>query len=91
MFAGLSLCAVMREAQAQSAQQDCEPTGQVLLAAVLAAAGKFAEAKEHLIRRRRHISDEALIFADGFAIGLAFLMEVQWNASMTTNAAYYHM
>ena len=57
-------------------QQDAQHLGQILPSAILTAAEKAAEAKELATRHRSHVSNEALIFADGFAIGLAFVLEV---------------
>lgn len=75
--AGSSVHAVVIEAQQSIPQQDgCMRLGEVVPAAILAAAERAAESKEQLTRRRRQLPDEAQIFADGFAIGIAFLLQV---------------
>ena len=74
---------VMNEAHENICQQDCQHVGQIMPAAILTAAEKAAEAKEQAIRRRHQLPDEAQIFADGFAIGLAFLLQVGTPASLT--------
>lgn len=57
--------------------QDQQRLQQVVPAATLAAAERAAEAKELTTKPRRQLPDQAQIFADGFAIGLAVLLEVQ--------------
>ena len=71
-----ALPSVMTEAHRTIFQQDCQHLGQVMPAAILTAAEKAAEAKEQAIRGCHQLPDEAQIFADGFAIGLAFLLQV---------------
>ena len=74
--------AVVVEAQQSIAQQEeCIRLVEIVPAAILAAAERAAESKEQLTRRRRQLPDEAQIFADGFAIGIAFMLQV-WQAHL---------
>lgn len=75
-FAGCALPTVMTKAREDISQQYCQHLGQVMPATILTAAEMAAEAKEQAIRRRHQLPDEAQNFADGFAIGLAFLLQV---------------
>lgn len=74
--AGCGLPAVLTQAQVSMTQQDCQHLEQLVPAAILIAAERAAEAKEQTTRHRRQLPDQAQIFADGFAIGLAVLVEV---------------
>lgn len=67
---------VMTKAGETMLQQDCHHLGQIMPAAILSAAEKAADAKEQATRPHHRLPDEAQIFADGFAIGLAFLLQV---------------
>lgn len=67
---------MMTKAGETVSQQDCQHLGQIMPAAILSAAEKAADAKEQATRRHHRLPDEAQIFADGFAIGLAFLLQV---------------
>ncbi len=76
--AGNAVHAVLAEAQDASMQQGCKQALlQVAAAATLAAAVHAVESKEQMTKRMRNLPDEAQIFADGFALGLAFVMEVR--------------
>ena len=95
-FAGCALPTVIAGAQESRSHQDCQQLGQIMPAAILATAEKTAEAKEQAIRRRHQLPDEAQIYTDGFAIGLALLLQVGTSAALmvlldqwNTIAVYY--
>ncbi|KAL3162328.1 hypothetical protein ABBQ32_010012 [Trebouxia sp. C0010 RCD-2024] len=73
--AGCALPAVLTQAHGSLKLQDQQRLQQVVPAATLAAAERAAEAKELTTKPRRQLPDQAQIFADGFAIGLAVLLE----------------
>ena len=81
---------VLTHAHASVAQHDCQQLGLVMPSAILAAAEKAAEAKEQLTRRRQ-LPHEAHIFADGFAIGMAFVMEVNQGTVCCTVPCMRHI
>ena len=62
---------------------------QVAAAASLSAADHAVESKEQLTRRSRKLPDEAQLFADGFAVGLAFALQV-WFKNNTAHTLHAH-
>ena len=77
IFAEPPLHAVVLEAERSLAQQDSMQLVELVTAAILAAAERAAEAKEQSMRHRRQLPEDAQIFADGLAIGVAFLLQVR--------------
>ena len=68
---------VLAGAQTGSMHQHCKHALlQTAPAACLSAAESAVEAKEQMIRRCQNLPNEAQVFADGFALGLAFVLEV---------------
>lgn len=68
---------MLEQAHGSLKRQDQQRLEQIVPAATLAAAERAAEAKELTTKPRRQLPDQAQIFADGFAIGLAVLLEVE--------------
>ena len=79
---GYALPTVMTEACENICQQDCQHLAQIMPAAILTAVEKAAEAKEQATSLRHQLPDKAQIFADGFAIGFAFLLQVGTCAAL---------
>ena len=75
--AGCASLASLTQALERVPQQEQQHLEHIVPAATLAAAERAAEAKEQTTKPRRQLPDQAHIFADGFAMGLAVLLEVE--------------
>ena len=75
--AGDAVPAVLEAAQGAQAHKSCRQTFlQVIPAAILASADAGVEFKEQVVKPSHHLPDDAHMFADGFALGSAFVLEV---------------
>ena len=70
----------MRELDLGTLQNRDQPVGSIMLqlsgALILTAAEAAAEAKEQLLTHRGKLPDQAQAFDDGFALGLACVLQV---------------
>ena len=81
-YAGCALLASLTQALESVTQQEQQHLEHIVPAATLAAAERAAEAKEQTTKPRRQLPDQAQIFVDGFAIGLAVLLEVAHTSAL---------